>query len=143
MLKKFSPGVKRRILYLLAGSMWTIVGLMLIITACTWLLPLPSYKAIFLALIGAVTGSTLARPGFQKLVSKNISRINAKPKTACIFGFQSVKSYFLIVFMIMLGFTLRHSSFPKAYLAIIYLTIGLGLFLSSFKYYPNFKKNKN
>jgi len=45
--------------------------------------------------------------------------------------------------MIMLGFTLRHSSFPKAYLAIIYLTIGLGLFLSSLKYYPNFKKNKN
>jgi len=143
MLRKLYPKVKRRLLYLLAGSMWTIVGLMLIITACSWLLPLPSYKAIFLALIGAVSGVNLARPGFQKLVSKNISRINTKPESACIFGFQSVKSYFLILFMILLGFILRHSVFPKPFLAIIYLTIGLGLFLSSFKYYLNFNKNKH
>jgi uncharacterized membrane protein len=143
MLKKFSPRVKRHTLYLLAGSLWTIVGLMLIIRALDWLLPLPFYKATFLALTGVVTGFFLARPGFQKLVAKNISRINTKPETACVFEFQSAKSYFLIVFMILLGVTLRHSSFPRTYLAIIYLTIGLGLFLSSFKYYLNFNKNKN
>jgi hypothetical protein len=46
----------------------------------------------------------------------------------------------IIIVMMVLGYTLRHLPIPRVYLAPIYLGIGLGLFLSSLKYYARLKR---
>ena len=56
----------------------------------------------------------------------------------CIFSFMSWKSYLIVVVMMTMGITLRHSSIPKQYLAIMYIAIGGALAISSIPYFINF-----
>jgi hypothetical protein len=57
------------------------------------------------------------------------------PAKGCLFAFQAWRSYLIIGVMIGLGFVLRHSQIPKAYLAIVYFAVGGALILASFHYY--------
>jgi len=141
-IEKFKPAVNKKILYLLAGIMWMIVGIMLMKLAYKWLfLDLAitvnsGLRARLMALLtGAFLGNIIFMFGFGKIADKNISRIKEMDGKRCFFSFIAWKSYILIAFMIFLGVTLRHSSLNKVYLAIIYISIGLGLFLASFKYF--------
>jgi hypothetical protein len=72
--------------------------------------------------------------GFSKLARKNIDRLVALQGKKCFFSFITWKSYLIIIVMVTLGITLRHSSIPKQYLSILYNGLGLGLFLSGTLY---------
>jgi len=50
------------------------------------------------------------------------------------------RSYFIVLLMVTLGIILRHSSIPKNYLAVLYIGIGLALFLSGIRYLRFFIK---
>ena len=80
--------------------------------------------------------------GFSKVARKNIARINAlRGSVSAFFAFQRWTSYPLVAFMIFLGIFLRlYSSIPKPLLAILYIGIGGGLFLSSLLYYRQVKR---
>lgn len=58
----------------------------------------------------------------------------------CVFSFMPWKSYLIILIMMAMGVTLRHSAIPKHYLAILYTCIGLALILSSMRYMRAFLK---
>lgn len=75
------------------------------------------------------------RIGFYKIAEKNLARLNSFSEKQSIFTFIPLKSYFMIAIMIPLGFMLRHSTIPKQYLAVIYITMGGALFLSSLRYF--------
>ena len=110
---------------------------MLISLAIGWLTVLTSGESLPFALTGIILAFVIYRWGFSKLAAKNIARIDilARDKV-CLFAFQEWKSYPLILFMIALGVTLRvYSPIPKPYLAVLYIGIGGGLFLSSLHYY--------
>ena len=127
--------VNKRWLFVLAGLTWSGVGGYLIFLAYGWLRPVSPGRAILLASAGVLLALAIYRFGFSKLAEKNISRISQFKDRASIFAFQSWKSYIIIPVMIGLGIFLRHSSLPKPYLAIMYIGIGGGLFLSSLHYY--------
>ena len=136
-IKKYKPAVNKIVLYILAGLTWNIVGIMLMKMAYKWLFfgdIIPRNRLMAL-LIGVFSGILIAMLGFGKIADKNILRIKKMEGKRCIFSFIAWKSYFLIIFMIILGISLRHSSIPKLYLAILYIGIGLGLFLAGFKYF--------
>ena len=132
---KLKPAVPKYWLVASAGVMWSAVGIMLCRLAWIWLLPVIPSRAELLGGAGIFGAVIVYYFGFSKLALKNIHRLGRFSDKTCFFAFQAWKSYFLIGFMIALGITLRHSSFPKAYLAVIYATIGGALFLSSFHYY--------
>ncbi|RMF02029.1 MAG: hypothetical protein D6768_09240 [Chloroflexi bacterium] len=135
-LDKWNPRVEKKWLYLLAGVMWSGVGVMLLSLAIGWLLPLNRQAAFLLGGMGILLGLIIYRFGFSKLAAKNERRIKSfAGQKICLFAFQEWKSYPLVAFMIALGITLRSSSLPKPYLAILYAGLGLGLFLSSLQYY--------
>ena len=73
--------------------------------------------------------------GFLKIVDKNVNRILPMEREKSIFSFIPWKSYITVVFMIALGALLRQSSIPKHYLAVVYISIGLALILSSVRYF--------
>jgi len=138
-LYKLKPAVKKFWLQLLAGLMWSGVGVMLIRFAWRWLVEVELSTEVLLLVAGFALAAAIYFWGFSKLAGKNISRIEAIPdQKPCLFAFQAWTSYPLVVVMITMGIYLRvYSSFPHQLLAITYLGIGGGLFGSSFHYYAH------
>ncbi len=133
------PTVDKNWLYLVAGLLWTAVGLMLLSLAAGWLKPLGIAGALPYAITGLLLALVFYFFSFSKLAGRNVARIEQmNRKKIGIFAFQAWKSYLIILFMIALGITLRHyTPIPKPFLAIIYIGVGGGLFLSSLHYYEH------
>ncbi len=132
-----APAARRETLVLMAGLVWSLVGLALISVAVHWLLT-ENHSVLVVSSIGVCGGYIVYRFGFAGLVRKNLVRIyeQAPQKDrVCIFAFQNTRSYIIIVVMMAMGYGLRHSGLPRTYLAPIYLAIGLGMVLSSILYY--------
>jgi hypothetical protein len=132
-----APSAPRPVLVLLAGILWSVVGTALMAVAVGWLSPL-SHEPMPWLILGVAAGVLIYRFGFSKLADVNLVRIFAQAPgkdRVCVFAFQNTRSYVIIIVMMVLGYTLRHLPIPKVYLAPVYLGIGLGLFLSSLKYY--------
>jgi hypothetical protein len=137
LLAKISaPSASKIWLLLLAGLMWSAVGLMLSSLAYQWLSDLHSIWSLVIGFGSLAFGAIVYRFGFSHIAQQNISRLQAILDKACVFGFMPWKSYLMVGGMMTLGIVLRSSPLPKAYLAIVYITIGAALFLSSLQYYP-------
>ena len=135
--ERLVPAVSKRWLYFLAGVIWSGVGILLTRLAYGWLLSAETWVALLMALVGCLMALAIYRFLFTWFADKNIKRVNnlAKDKI-CIFAFQQWTSYPLIAFMVALGISLReYSPLPKTFLAVMYIGIGGGLLLASFRYY--------
>jgi hypothetical protein len=132
--RKFTPAVDKRILVLLAGLMWCGVGIMLIRYAVLWLSLFKIREQEIFYAIGFIVALPIHRFGFLKIADKNLNRLLPLNQKKCVFGFMTWRSYFIVLIMVSMGITLRHSSLPKQYLSIIYNGIGLALFLSGTRY---------
>jgi hypothetical protein len=135
LFSRLKPAVPRDWLLLLAGVMWSGVGLMLCYVSYGWLSPVGWVLALPLAVIGIGLASAVWHFGFSKIAKKNICRIQRNPDRTCVFAFQAWKSYLIIAVMIILGIALRHTAIPKKYLSIVYTGIGGAMILSSIHYY--------
>lgn len=138
-LYKLKPAVKKFWLQLLAGLMWSGVGVMLVRFAWRWLAEVELSTEVLLLIAGLALAATIYFWGFSKLAGKNIRRIEALPNPKpCLFAFQAWTSYPLVAVMIAMGIYLRlYSSFPHQLLAIAYLGLGGSLFGSSLHYYAH------
>jgi hypothetical protein len=136
-IARLKPGVGKIWLYLLAGGMWSAVGIMLVRLGLGWIIPLENQLALLIALAGFTLSLPVYRFGFFRFAINNINRIAAVASIkVCIFAFQAWTSYPLVIFMISLGVFLRkYSPFPKPLLAVVYIGIGFGLFLASLHYH--------
>jgi hypothetical protein len=134
---KFYPAVNKIWLHLLAGVMWSGVGIMLVGFASRWFTKVPAFQEIQIILTGMALAAAIYFFGFSKMAVKNINRISDyRQEHVCLFAFQRWTSYPLVLFMVSLGIYLRrYSPVPKPYLAVIYIGIGGGLFLSSLHYF--------
>jgi hypothetical protein len=137
-LTKFNPAVSKNWLLVLAGIMWSGVGILLCGYAVTWLAGSPSVGSLLLGITDLAISWAVYRYGFSKIAQKNIDRILLYANKACLFSFQSWSGYIIIAVMMTGGILLKSSPIPKPYLAIMYTAIGGGLFLSSFRYYARF-----
>lgn len=139
LLYKLKPAAKKMWLQLLAGLMWSGVGLMLVRIAWRWLIEVELTTEVLLLIAGLALAAAIYFWGFSKLAGKNIRRIQAIPnQKPCLFAFQAWTSYPLVAVMIAMGIYLRmYSSFPHPLLAIAYLGLGGGLFGSSLHYYAH------
>jgi uncharacterized membrane protein len=132
--EKYKPAVTTKVLLLIAGLVWMGTGIMLISIAIVWLSKAISINIYVYAGTGVILAMLIHHFGFLKIVDKNIERILEMKDKRCLFSFVPWKSYLIIIVMIAMGITLRHSAIPKEYLSIIYIGIGLALFLSSVRY---------
>lgn len=137
-VKQFNPVVPKRWLLLVAGLMWTGVGILLSSLAVTWLARTPSLASILFGLFGIGIAIIANRFQFTRLAVKNIKRILSLNDKACVFSFQAWTGYLIIAVMMSAGIFLRNSAIPKVYLALVYLGIGGALFLASINYYKYF-----
>lgn len=141
--ERTKPGVPKFWLQLLAGVVWTGVGIYLISLAWGWILS-PGVKARWLYWIpGLILASLIYYFGFSRLARKNSQRItDFTTEKPCLFAFQEWHSYPLVLFMIGLGLGLRqYTAIPKPLLGILYLGIDGGLGSASLHYYHEIIKN--
>jgi len=131
------PAVSRKGLVFGAGVAWTIGGIVLLVRSYALLVHLrvhPAWPIGAAILVGLLKGKFV----FTKVARKNIERIKAtsphKDKI-CLFAFQSIQSYVLVMVMIALGIALRHLGLPPLWLIVVYVAIATALLVSSSVYF--------
>ncbi len=132
------PSVRRHWLLFAAGVVWLAVGIGLVAVACFWLYRSAWPLSLVLGALSIALGLIVYSFGFSQIIRKNLDRISGKPEEVCLFAFQAWRSYFLILVMILMGYTLRHSPMPKYIDAMIYLTMGSALTCGSSLYFREF-----
>jgi membrane protease YdiL (CAAX protease family) len=135
--EKFKPAVNKNFLLFLAGFLWIGVGVMLMTFAAWWLLKYGQNNAWIFVAIGLACSIIIHSYGFLRIVDKNLGRISKMEGKRCAFSFMTWKSYGIVVIMVTMGIALRHSTIPKQYLSVLYIAIGMALFLSSIRYFRN------
>ena len=144
--RKYTPALPISFHFLFSGVVWIFVGQMLVTYGIVWFqAKITQYLWPFI-LSSVLSVLSVYRFGFSKIVYKNIDRLQQKQNKICIFAFMEWRSYIIMVFMMGMGITLRTIIGPNEYLAILYIGIGGGMFLSGIIYFkPLFQmlKEKN
>jgi len=133
-LRRLKPAVPKTWLIAIAGLVWFGVGVMLCRLAYVWLQPDSAARRTLLGAAGIGLALVVQRLMLARVARRNIARIETYAERGCLFAFQAWRSYLLIIGMIGLGFTLRHSTLPRDWLAVAYLAMGGGLLLASARY---------
>lgn len=137
MARRCTPVASRRTRTLVAGLVWSGVGVMLLAWAVSWLADATPAVAFAAGACGTALAIASWRVLFRGLAVRNLERLAAAAPRACVFGFQAPTSYAVTLAMIALGITLRHSTLPRPDLAVVYLAIGGALFLASITYHAS------
>jgi hypothetical protein len=134
---RLEPAVSRRTLFVAAALTWELAGVILGVRAIVWLRGL-GLTAVAYAVPALLLGWAKGRWVFGRVAAKNVARIQSlspHKERICVFAFQALESYLLVLLMIGAGILLRLSPLPRPWLALVYLAIGFGLFLASFRYW--------
>jgi len=144
MNQRLKPSVNKKWLILISGILWSVVGVLLNWIASKWLPNFELWQITFTYVFGVLLGATISISGLNRLAGKNRDRILEYPEKVCVFAFQRWQMYILIVVMMCIGFFIRTTTFiPKYLLALVYVGIGLALFISSFVYYKSLFTEKD
>lgn len=130
----------------LAFLLWALVGTGLLITGGIFLFRGrtmseidPAGGAIGMAegiglVIALIIGFAKGNFVLPKIAKKNIARIEQLPEKSPIYMTFSVKSWLLILVMILIGRTIRFFGAPALVIGVIYVAVGFALALGSRSY---------
>jgi hypothetical protein len=127
----FLPIVRKKWLFIVAGSFWGIIGVFLLVRGMGWLLVAQGPAPIFLGTAGISLGILGYFSGFRGIAKQSVLRIHKLPERSPLTSFLAPRGYVMIVLMISLGFLLRQSPIPKLYLSPFYIAMGCVLMLGS------------
>lgn len=128
LLTRLKPGVHTTTHLLLAASLWTMVGFLLIARGIHWLW---TGQQLLLVLPGLFLGTLKSFFILDKTAKKSIKRILLLKDGTCLGAVYSKKTWLLVLLMMGIGMVLRRASLPASVLGIIYITIGWALLFSS------------
>lgn len=127
-LKKLKPGVPKRIHLLLAATLWSLIGIFLMLRGISWLTPI---EKLWIAIPALMIGTLKSLFILDRSARKGVHRILEMADGTCLGAVYSTKTWMLVLVMMGAGMALRRSSMPKELLGGIYITIGWALFYSS------------
>jgi hypothetical protein len=138
-IEKLTPRTDRRYLYIVAALVWTFAGSMLLFRGIL-LFKQDAYLIWIRLIISVIAGTLFYRLLFSSISRKHTTRIaSMQLERPCLFSFFNFRSYILMTLMITAGISLRKSGImPPVYLSVIYVTMGIPLFISSFRFYYAF-----
>jgi len=130
-LEARKPIASVRVHVFFATLMWTIVGLFLFARGAGNMMSLPGAVNPGWLIVATLIGVLKGRLIFDKTAIRVISRILSREGDRCLGGFLSLKSWGMILFMVLLGVSLRVSPLPGVLVWGVYVAVGTGLFFSS------------
>ena len=123
----YKPAAPARLHLLLAASMWTVVGVLLLFFGVRWTLAEHvAYIPLWLALATAA-GLLKARFVLRPSARRAVARIRERGDRRCIGGFLSWRSWMLVALMAVGGRVLRQGLLPHAVVGLIYVLVGIAL----------------
>ncbi len=135
---KFFPSLPktsvRRLLFI-AAMAWLIAGFMLLYKGVKFLIEWND-RMLLMLMISLISGLLFYFLLFTRISRRHTLRImNLKKEERNILAFFNVRGYLIMILMISFGILLRTSGIisPK-YLSFLYLSMGLPLFLSAFRF---------
>lgn len=133
------PKIQRSYLLLVAAIVWTFAGSMLIWRGFTLNQDVPAYWWVEVAL-SILSGLVFFQLLFNRISKKHVQRIQSmQEEKPSVFAFFNLKSYLMMFAMIAMGMTLRKTAIVSAeYLAVMYITMGIPLLMSSVRFYSSF-----
>ena len=130
--EEYKPQASRRVQVLLAAAMWTAVGGGLLFFGAHWITGgRLTIAGVALLLGGVGAGLVKSRLVLDRTAAKILSRIASRGEGRCVGGFLSVRSWLLVLGMIILGRVLRGGVLPTPAVGVLYVAIGTGLLASS------------
>jgi len=139
-ISQLKPGASRSIHLLVAASIWSCVGSMLLLRGAIWL---QGINKLWIVLPGILFGTCKALWMLDRSANKNIVRIVNGGNGKCLGGVYSWKTWLLVALMMSMGCLLRNSSLPKEFLGLFYVSIGWGLLFASRKSWFAWMREKN
>lgn len=135
----FTPRVPKIYLLLISALVWTFAGGMLLFKGYFFLTEFQHF-VIFKILSCLAGGIVFYIVLFNRISQKHILRIkNLTFDRPCLFSFFNWKSYSMMAIMIISGIMLRKSgAVSPEYLSLIYITMGIPLLMSSFRFYYSY-----
>ena len=136
MFKFENFSVTKRILLFEAAIIWTFAGTMLLVKGSSMLEASSGFS--WLRVISCIgSGLIFFILVFSRLSQKHINRIsNLDGDHHWFYEFFNARSYLMMLSMILLGVILRTTSVvPLAFLSLAYITMGIPLLFSSFRFY--------
>ncbi len=127
-LQRYKPGVSIRTHLLLGALIWTIVGFFLLTNGFVLVL-IESH--LWYGLTGLLLGTAKAFFILDRMARKNMKRIKAFEDKVCFGSVYSLKTWFMVAAMIVLGRFLRTTVLPGEVVGLIYTAVGWALMLSS------------
>lgn len=131
--------IKNKYLLILAGIFWILAGINID------KIGFQAYKShitLFNILISIIIFIIFYCIIFNKLVLKHTNRIiSSKIEKQKFYKFFDLKSYFIMIFMIVLGIVIRILNLlSDTYIGVFYSGLGTALFLSGIKFIINYRK---
>lgn len=108
--------------------MWTLVGSGLLISGTIWL---AAVEKSWIGMPAIMLGCLKSFFILDKSARTIIERIKKLADGSCLGGVYSLKTWALVLFMIMLGYLLRRTPVPLEIIGFIYITVGWALLFSS------------
>lgn len=131
--RRLLPPASKRTQLLLAGLMWTAVGLLLPTLGLVW--DVQGYGLLGLVFAAPFLALGLAKSKILDRISDGtIEHIRGRDPEAPFLGFLPLRSWLLIGLMMATGATLRHflvGGHPRAWLGFVYVAVGSALLISS------------
>jgi hypothetical protein len=136
LIDSITPRISRRYLLFVAAFIWTMAGGILLFRGMLMFRNTRLYywpRLIMSGLGGIVFYLIL----FSRISRKHTVRIlNLPYERPCLFSFFNLRSYILMSVMITAGITLRKTGLiSPVYLSVVYVTMGIPLFISAFRFY--------
>lgn len=122
------PGASLRTHHRMAASVWSLVGIMLMVRGGLFL---HGAGMMWLTLPAMGVGTCKSLFLLDKAARKNLARLSGKEDGDCLGGVYSLKMWVLVAMMMGLGIFLRRSGLPGEWIGTLYISIGWALFFSS------------
>lgn len=128
LLMRIKPGGSTTSHLLLAAALWTLVGSGLLIRGTVWL---AAVEKSWIILPATMLGCLKSFFILDRSARNSIERIKKLADGSCLGGVYSLKTWALVLFMIMLGYLLRRMPIPLEMIGFIYIAVGWSLLFSS------------
>lgn len=130
-LTKYKPAASVRTQVMLAASLWTLVGMGMLIAGAMWSISMRWPGVAVLIGIASVVGLLKARFALRKTACRVVERICRRGDGRCLGGFLSWRMWLFVAAMMVLGRLLRSGLLPLAMVAFIYVAVGVALLIGA------------
>jgi Ca2+/Na+ antiporter len=129
-LETYKPVASSRLQLLLAGLMWSLVGVGLICVGTYWILSTSSHIMGLLA-ISLCIGLAKSLLILDRVASQIVKRIALRGEGRCMVSFYSLRVWAIVIIMMLMGRILRGTGISYSLLGLIYAAVGTSLLMSS------------